>query len=140
LSHVSRIELEIHSLEDLKAACKRLGFQFVENQTEYKWYGRFVGDYPLPEGIQKEDLGKCTHAIRVPECQYEIGVVKKNNHFILLWDSWRRGGLEQRLGKKAGVLKQAYASERIRREAKLKGYRVQEKKTNKGIRLVLSAA
>ena len=139
MSHISRIEVEIQSLEDLREACKRLGFQFVENQSEYKWYGHFVGDQPLPEGIKVEDLGKCHHAIRVPECEYEIGIVKKDTSFILLWDSWYRGGLEKILGVNAGLLKQAYATERVRKEAKLKGYNVQEKKIKNGIRLVLSS-
>ena len=59
MSHISKIELEIQSLEDLKLACKRLGFTFIENQNTYQWYGRWVGDSPLPEGINIDDLGKC---------------------------------------------------------------------------------
>ena len=90
MSHVSKIELEIQSLEDLKLACKRLGFIFQENQQTYKWYGRSVGDYPLPEGITVDALGHCDHAI-TPECAYEIGVVKRGSKYILLWDSWHAG-------------------------------------------------
>ena len=137
MSHIAKIELEILSLEDLKLACKRLGFTFVENQQNYKWYGRWVGDSPLPEGINVDDLGKCDHAIRVPECSYEIGVVQRGSKYILLWDSWHKGGLEQKIGKDAGILKQAYTIERIRREAKLKSYQVKEIKQDKSIRLVL---
>jgi hypothetical protein len=138
LSHVSRIELEINSLEDLKQACKRLALKFMENQKIYRWYGRYVGDAPLPEGITVDDLGKCDHAIKVPGAIYEIGIVHKDNKYILLWDTWHAGKLEEKLVKNAGLLKQAYAIERVRKEAKRKTYRLQEKQIPNGIRLVLN--
>lgn len=137
MSHISRIEVRIDDLEALKEDCVKLGFQFMEGQTTYKWYGRWVGETPLPEGISENDLGKCDHAIIVPDCEYEIGVVKRENSYILLWDSWYRGGLKKKIGKNAGILKQAYSVERIRREARKKAYRVIEKRTDQGIRLVL---
>ena len=136
LSHISKIELEIKSLDALIAACTRLGFQFVKNQKTYQWYGRFVGDAPLPVGITVEELGKCDHAIKVPGCTYEIGIVKRNNRHILLWDSWE-SQLRLAIGNNAGIIKQAYTTEVVRHDAKMKGYRVVEKKTEKGIRLVL---
>lgn len=37
MSHVSQIELEINDLSILKQACQRLGLEFCENQTTYKW-------------------------------------------------------------------------------------------------------
>jgi len=137
MSHIAKIELEINDPETLKLACERLGLQFMENQTTYSWYGTSIGDTPLPEGITASDLGKCDHAIRVPGAQYEIGIVKRDRKYILLWDSWHQGGLEQKLGKNAGRLKQAYGIEKVRKEARLKGHRICEQKTNQGIRLVL---
>ena len=136
LSHISKIELEIKSLDALIAACTRLGFQFVKNQKTYEWYGRYMGDTTLPQGIAVEELGKCDHAIKVPGCTYEIGIVKKNNKHILLWDSWE-SQLRLAIGNNAGIIKQAYTTEVVRHDAKMKGYRVVEKKTEKGIRLVL---
>jgi hypothetical protein len=136
MSHISKIELEIKSLDALIQACNRLGFQFVKNQQTYQWYGRWVGDSPLPEGIKTEDLGKCDHAIKVPGCSYEIGVMKRNNSYQLLWDSWE-SKLRLSIGENANILKQAYTVETLKQEAKLKGYRVIEKKTDKSIRLVL---
>jgi len=132
VSHISKIEVEIHSLEDLKQACKELGFQFCENQKTHKWYGT------NKESENETEFGKCDHAIRVPKCKYEIGVVKQGNHFSLLWDSYYTGGLEKRIGKDASLLKQAYSVQRIKREARIKGYRVVQKKVTNGIRLVLS--
>ncbi|WP_028314654.1 DUF1257 domain-containing protein [Desulfatibacillum aliphaticivorans] len=138
MSHISKIEVRIDSLDALKLACHRLGFQFNQNQTTYKWFGRWVGDEPLPEGVSEEELGKCHHAIIVPECEYEIGVVKRESHYILLWDSWYRGGLKKKIGKNAGILKQAYSIEKIRAEARKRSYRITEKRTPQGIRLTLT--
>ena len=137
MSHISRIELEIKDLEALKSACERLGFHFMNNQKTYCWYGKWISNEPLPEGITEEQLGRCDHAIHVPEAVFEIGIVRKNDKFILLWDSWIGGGLQKSIGKDAGILKQAYAIESVKRSAKLKGYRLIEKKMNKKIRLSL---
>lgn len=138
MSHISRIELEIRDLQSLKDACKKLGFQFMDGQKRYLWYGKWVGNQPLPDGISEEDLGKCSHAVRVPEAVYEIGVVKKDNSYLLLWDSWIGGGLTKAIGKDAGILKQAYAVESVKKEVRKKGYRLTEKRIKKGIRLSLS--
>lgn len=138
MSHISKIELEIRSLEELQKACQRLGLDFRTDQKTYKWYGRWVGDAPLPEGVSIDDLGKCDHAIQVPGATYEIGIKKIGNKYNLLWDYWDSGKLERVLGKNLGKLKQAYTTERVRKESRLKGYRIQEKQTNKGIRITLS--
>ena len=138
MSHISKIELVIHCLEDLKDACRQLGFEFVKNQKTFKWYGRWVGDTPLPEGVKIEDIGKCDHAIRVPGCEYEVGVIKRGEHYVLLWDYYYAGGLIERIGANAGKLKQAYTVSRVRKEARRKGYRVLEKRIDQGVRLVLT--
>ena len=39
MSHIAQIELEIKDLEVLKAACTRLGFEFLENKHTFAWYG-----------------------------------------------------------------------------------------------------
>ena len=137
MSHVARIELEINDLDSLKAACKSLGLEFVPDQKTFAWYGQHVGDYPLPDGFTLEDMGRCNHAIRVPGAQYEIGVVKRRGKYTLLWDFWEDGGLETVLGKGAGKLKQAYALERVKKEARQRNYRCLEKKTEQGIRITL---
>jgi hypothetical protein len=129
MSHVSEIELKIKSMDALKAACKRLGLEFVEGQKTYKWYGRFMGDYKIPEWLKVEDLGKCEHAIRVPGASYEIGIVEREGEIKLLWDFWSSGGLEGVLGKGGGKLKQAYTIEQTKAVAKKAGYIVHEKRT-----------
>ena len=138
MSHIAKIELEIRDLQSLKDACKKLGFHFMENQKHYRWYGKWVGNQPLPDGISEDDLGKCNHAIHIPAAVFEIGIVKKDNSYQLLWDSWIGGGLQKAIGKDAGVLKQTYAIESVKRAARKKGYRLIEKRMKKGVRLSLS--
>ena len=138
MSHISKIELEIKDLEALKMACKRLNFEFRMNQKTYKWYGRFMGDTVLPEGVREEELGACDHAIHVHGSDYEIGVLQRGKNYILLWDSWIKGGLEKMIGKDAGKLKQIYAIEKIRLEARKRGLKIREKVAPKKVRLILS--
>jgi len=138
MSHVAKIEMTIQNLDTLRAACEQLGLQFMADQKVFAWYGTHMGDFPVPEGFTVADMGKCDHAIRVPGAKYEIGIVHRNGRYNLLWDFYRAGGLERVLGKGACRLKQAYSVERVRREARIKGYHVQERKTEQGIRLILT--
>lgn len=132
MSHISTIQIEIKSLEALKKACTRLGFAWAQGQKTYKWYGTFMGDYPLPSGIKKENLGKCDHAIRVPGATYEVGVVSQGDKHVLLYDFWTYGGLEEKLGPNAERLIQAYAVEAAREEAERQGYSVYEEDMSDG--------
>jgi hypothetical protein len=140
VSHVSKIEIEITDLHCLKQACQRLGLEFRENQREYVWYGRLVQPdrYPLPDGITEKDLGKCHHAIHMPNASYEIGVVQQGHKFLLLADFWDTR-LKNAIGDGGGKLKQAYGAERTIQEARRRNYRVVEQKTATGIRLILSS-
>jgi hypothetical protein len=138
LSHVSKIELEIKDLEALKAACQRLGFKFRKVKRPINGMVAGLETVHYLEGITEEELGKCDHAIHVPGAKYEIGIVKKGKSLSLLWDSWVKGGLEKHIGKDAGKLKQIYAVEKIRLEARKKGMKILESIKPKSIRLTLS--
>lgn len=112
-SHIARVQTVIRDLDMLESACRLRGLELVRGQTSYRWYGRSVGDYALPEGYTVEQLGRCTHAIRVPGNRqaYEIGVVARPNGdgFDLLWDFYQGGGgLESLVGKDCGGLLEAY--------------------------------
>ena len=74
MSHISKIEVEIQSLEDLKAACKELGFQFCEGQKTHLWYGTNKGS----ENNIDSDFGKCDHAIKVPKCKFIRRCIRKS--------------------------------------------------------------
>jgi hypothetical protein len=120
MSHISKIELEVKDLGTLERACTRLGLELIKGQKTFKWYGQ-------------ED-GKCDHAIKVPGANYEIGVIKAGNALELQCDYFENA-IGKAIGQTGGLLKQAYAVERTKTEARRKGYTVIEKTTDSGIRL-----
>jgi hypothetical protein len=136
MSHVVTCELEIKDLEALKSAAKMLGMEFVEGQTTYNWYGHHVGDWPLPKGFTKNDMGKCDHALRIPNNSkaYEVGVAKRRDNrpgYTLLYDFWSGGyGLMDKIGKDGNKLKQAYAESVACKSLKKKGFKIQRKVEN----------
>jgi len=123
MSHISKIELEIKDIDTLRKACSRLGLEFMKEQKVFKWYG---------------SRGECDHAIKVPNATYEIGVKKSQhgNGYELVCDYYDKG-IEKAIGKQGGLLKQAYAVEKTKAEARRKGYTVIEKNVDTGIRLHL---
>jgi hypothetical protein len=135
MSHVAIVDVEIKDLAALARACTNLGLQFNEGQKTYKWYGRSVGDYPLPDGFKASDLGKCNHAISVPgnKQAYEVGICKNPNGkgYIPLWDFYAGGfGLQKLVGHNCDTLVHEYAKEVARGQvsalAKAEGWTVSE--------------
>ena len=132
MSHVSTIDIVITDEEALKAAFIRIGGKIIQKNT-YEWWGHHVGDYPVPKGFKVEDLGKCDWAVHFDGVGYEVGVVKRNDQCHLLWDFYAGGkGLRKVIGDGGGLIKQAYAIEKTKREAIRKKYKVQEKKLDNG--------
>ena len=125
MSHISKIELEIKDMGTLKQACARLGLNLQEGKKTFKWYGQ--QDSP------------CDHAIKVPGARYEIGVIKSASGYELQCDYYD-SGIGKVIGRNGGLLKQAYAVERVKTEARLKGYSVIEKPTEAGIQLQVRLA
>lgn len=130
MSHIATVDLDIKDMDALKKACEQLGLELVEGKKTYKWYGTSVGDYPLPAGFSKEDLGKCDHVIRIPgnSTAYEIGVVAKRDGtpgYQLMWDFWQGGyGMEKIAGKNGNNIRQQYAAQVAMKELRRNGYRV----------------
>lgn len=110
-----------------------LGLEFMEGQKTYHWWGVSVGDYPLPKGFLAEDLGKCDHALRVVghPGAYEVGICKRRDGkpgYALLYDFYQGGyGLEEKIGKGANKLKQAYGVACTQLFAQKNGYQVQQR-------------
>lgn len=123
MSHLSKIEIQINDLQALKQACQVMGLQFKENQESFAMYrGR----------------SPCTHAIKVPEARYEIGVIQTGKTYELQCDFWSEGGLLNRLGQNGNLIKKHYSLERVKNEAKKKRYRIQEQPIQNGTRLILT--
>lgn len=110
MSHVTCQTLDLKDLGCLAEACEILGLE-IRPKTTYRWFGRSVGDYPIPEGFTAEELGHCEFAIGIKgdTKSYEIGAVKKNNQWRLVYDFWGPGqALAQKLGKNLEALLTQY--------------------------------
>lgn len=136
MSHVVTLELRIKDLASLMAIAEELGLE-RRNKTEFKWYGRHVGDYPLPEGFSKEEMGKCEFALGVkgnPHA-YEIGLVraKDGEGYVLMYDFYAGGmGLEKCVGQNCQKLVQGYAAEVAAKKLRQKGMAVTRSVTADG--------
>jgi len=119
MSHISKIELEVKDLTILSQACAQMGLCLIRDQKSYRWYG---------------EKAQCDHAICVPGADYEVGVVRADGHYELKCDFYDRQ-LAEAIGKKGGLLKQAYAVAKTKIEARRKGCSVLERRTETGIRL-----
>jgi hypothetical protein len=145
MSHIESVNVTVNDLKALKAACARLGVEFVEGETRYNWFETSVGDHPLPAGFKASDLGHCEHVIRVPGITYEVGVVKARNPdgtpakgYTLLYDFWgvggqrRQGGrhdgqeLKKKFGNGLTQLVDAYSIEALKAKARAQGYTTRE--------------
>jgi hypothetical protein len=124
MSHNEIMELEVTDLKTLANTAKRLGGKLILNQKTYKWFDRFMDDYPLPEGLTVSDLGKCEHAIKFPGIEYEVGVIKSRTTkgaYELLWDFWDRNLKTKMGGKEAITFIQHYTMEKTKQAAMSKG-------------------
>lgn len=115
MSHVVKVKTVIRSLDALRRAAERCGLELIEGQKTYKWFGRFVGDSPMPEGfcwtdgkgtrfgVGKQMLGTCDHALRVKDdaSAYEVGVYQTGpGEYGIVWDWWMEGyGLQEKIGR-----------------------------------------
>ena len=146
MSHVATVDVHITDLAALKAACEVLGLEFREGKQTFRWYGRVVGDAPLPMGFTAAEMGQCEHAVGLygqtdnPQA-YEVGVVRRRDGkpgYTLMYDNWNGGfGLEEKIGRAAGKLKQQYAAQVAANQARKQGYRVSQSLQSDGsLRLV----
>lgn len=138
MSHVVVLNLEIKNLAAVKRMCSNLGWTFLENKSTYTWYGRTAGSYSgtdgaLNQGISENDLGKCTHAISLPDCKYQLGLLEDaSGKYTLLWD-WYEGTLQKAMGGKQGEkFMQEYGLAAVQVEADEQGYNYTTKKLENG--------
>jgi len=144
MSHIRDITLQIKRINAIKFACNKLGYELCEGQETYRWYGRFMNDWPLPENVKVEDIGKCHHAIKVPGATYEIGVIKTEKGFKLQYDFWSSGELDKVCGKNLSKLTNEIGMMEVEKAAMFKNYTttrskeiVDEKTGKKKIRIAV---
>lgn len=137
MSHVSAITLRIKDLRALLESASDIGMEQRMKET-FNWYGTHVGDYPLPEGFTKEEMGQCLFALGIKgnDSAYEVGVVKSKVHpgeYELLWDFWAGGhGLQDVIGTDGNKLRQTYAEKVTTKQLRKQGLRVTRSVTDDG--------
>jgi len=145
MSHVEKLESAFRDTpegwEEAKLAAELLGGVLLKKGT-YVWYGRHVGDYPMPAGFTKEMLGKCDYAIQFPGITYEVGLAKdptKPGSLTPLYDFWDKRLAERLGGNKAPKLIQAMVEATTTLECRRKGHIVERITTpDGGILLVVA--
>lgn len=150
MSHIIAAKsVPIKDKEAVRKAVEELGGTLVEKKT-YNWFGRSVGDYPLPEGVSVSDLGKCEYAAKFPGINYEVGFskIKGNEDLFPMYDFYGYDGnsthdghkLKQKVGNGCAKLLQAYTKHATINAATLAGYMVLSNKLDKKGNVVLELA
>jgi hypothetical protein len=130
MSHVVSIKTEFKDLAAVKAACDELGLVFKEGQKTIRWYGRWMNDYDAADaayklGIKPEQYGTCDHAIELPGCRYDIGLLRnpQTGGYRLYFDFFGPGRqIQEKLGANGEKLLQYYAAHKTIATAKAKGW------------------
>lgn len=151
--HVVTLEIKLTDLEAIRRACKRMGWELVENQATYKWVGIWVDDSPVPRHLFESEeeynrvcamtkperrdfmptiLGKCTHAIKLPGVDGEIGLIQRGKEFVPIWDYYTHGLHRVRTDNGMDGFVQSYATEKAKLEAQRRGKYVTEHKLPNG--------
>lgn len=133
MSHVEKVAIEdVKDLDALKKACQQLGVEFRQGQKTWQWYGRWVNDFHADSaayrhGIDPKDYGTCEHAIRLPGCQWEVGLMRTADmRLVPVYDNYGSHGraIEKHLGKGLGKLVAEYGCQVTTKVMQRQGYRV----------------
>lgn len=111
-SRVVPIRLLLRDLSALRLACVRRHWDFCAGQQTYRCLDLMPG--------ASAGWKPCTHAIAIPGCRQEVGLVDQGDHFLPVFEPDADPALV--LGPGAGLLWQAYAGEKIRLEAARHGH------------------
>lgn len=133
MSHYSEVRVEITDEGCLLAALRRLGFTCeIEVHKEAQPLYGYQGDMRQQKAnviIRRQFVGTAANDIgfeRQPNGKYRVWISEFDQSHNKYNDAW--------LGK----LKQAYGIEKVRKEAKKRGYRLSEEKQDDGrVRLVM---
>ncbi len=102
-------------LEALGFACNMLGLKLEKKKT-YSWWGHSVGDYPIPDGVDVNELGKNAEYVisvtgekaaqlkkKTGRDPYELGLLADPNNpgcFVPIYDFYAGGyGLSDVVGQ-----------------------------------------
>lgn len=146
MSHVADVDIKIRDLAAYAAAVKALGGEYLPDEHNIRWYGRFLNDWSSDRAavnrIDPKRFGKSDAGIaRFPGCSYDVGLLKNDDgSYTPYYDTYGQGhGLTAVLGgMDCGKLKEEYGVAVAMRIAARKGWRVQRTTGPKG-EIVLKA-
>ena len=142
MSHVVKGKLIIQDMQACEMAAKALGLTLVKGAKTYAWFGRSVGDYPLPEGMTAAELGHCEHKLVLPGCEYEVGLIKRKNGpgYEAIFDFFGPGQeLEAKLGRGCEKFRQEYTASLAMLHYQAEGYEVTREVDAKSGQVVVTA-
>ncbi len=153
ISHVVTCDLQIKDIDIFEQCCKSQGWKFNRGKTEYKYAGYWADDSPVPGllfdseqeyqrvlSLSHQDrktymetlLGKCSHSITIPGCRHEVGLIKKKDHYVPIWDWWD-SQLKMVLGTgESFPVAQQYATEVVKKTLTQQGLSWSFEQDNKG--------
>jgi len=146
VSHVADVDIKIRDLDCFAKAVVALGGEYLPNETEIRWYGRFLNDWSSDRAavnrIDPKRFGKTDAGIaRFPGCTYDVGLLKnEDGSYTPYYDTYSGGhGLTKVLGGDSCLsLKNEYAAAVTTRMLARKGFRVKRSVDAKGA-IVLKA-
>lgn len=120
MSHFSRVEVKLDDEAAIREACKELGLTITGKGRVEGYYG--------DRGSTEADL-----VISVPNTHYQVGLVlnPKTGNYDLVYDKFS-GEIEAKLGSNCSKLVQSATYHKVARHARLKGYFITKKMTDKG--------
>jgi hypothetical protein len=133
-------------LAAFKTAVEHLGGEYLPNETNIRWYGRFLNDWDSTRAavnrIDSKRFGTSDAGIaRFPGCNYDLGLLKNDDgSYTPYYDTYGNGhGLTAVLGGESCMkLKDEYAAAVSTRLLARKGFRVNRTTGPKG-EIVLKA-
>ena len=139
MSHMAILKSRSRDLDALARAAAKCGGELVRDQKTHAWWGISVGDYnaensALRNGVSRDQLGTCDHAIRLKGLPgengqngpWEVGVVDRPEGFALIYDNYYTAGkqLESACGVEMKTLLNHFAAEVAMAELSMDGFNV----------------
>lgn len=132
MSHVADVDIRIKDIDCFRKAVEALGGEYLPDEKNIRWYGRFLNDWSSDRAavnrIDPKRFGKSDAGIaRFPGCSYDVGLLKnEDGSFTPYYDTYGQGhGLTKVLGGEDCMnLKNEYAAATSIRMLARKGFRV----------------
>jgi uncharacterized C2H2 Zn-finger protein len=109
------LTLRLRDLDAFRVVCRRHGWEFRAGQRRYR---RFSPE----EGATLSLDGRCSHAVAIEGCRYEVGLIDQGGYWLPAWDDGPDHELQRRLGENVAILWQAYVREIAQRVSEGRGH------------------